>query len=183
MLFRSNICDCKNVPYQIQLRHNLTKSSELTRFATRNNLTVPSIVSLVYNDKIGQYAGNIKLSGLSSFANAKESWSVTFNLYCTGELNQFANRYNWILNVNIRRSTSGFTDSETNVIIYLLSSYICPQFDAKSFNVRMIINLSTGIAQINNSSFINSTNINDRINLFLSEAWLSDPNLAISIGA
>lgn len=179
---RENICDCKNVPYQIQLRHNLTKSSELTRFAARNNLTIPSIVTMIYNNKLNQYVGNIKLEGLSSFVNAKENWNVTFNLYCTGEWNQFANRYNWILNLNIKRSTVGFTNKETNIIIYLLSSYICPQFDASKFNVKISVNLTTLVTQVNNSSFINSTNVNDRISLFLSDAWLSDPNLAISIG-
>lgn len=180
---RKNICDCKNVPYQIQLRHNLTKSSELTRFALRNNLTIPSIVSLLYNEKIDQYFGSIKLEGLSSFVNAKEYWNVVFNLYCTGEYNQFSNRYNWILNLNIKRSTVGFNDVQTNVIVYVLSNYICPQFDANTFNVKVTVNLNTLVLQLNNSSFINSTNINDRINLFLSEAWKNDPNLIMSIGA
>ncbi len=180
---RETICDCKNVPYQIQLRHNLTKSSELTRFATRNNLSIPTIVSMTYSSKTGQYTGNIRLEGLSSFVNASETWSITFSLYCTGELNQFANRYNWILNLNIRRSTVGFIDKETNVIVYLLSSYICPQFDASKFKFTTNVNLSTLVTQINNSSFINSTNINDRISLFLSDAWLASPNLVMSVGA
>lgn len=180
---RENICDCINVPFQIQLRHNLTKSSELTRFASRNNLVIPSIVSMIYSDKTNQYTGNIKLQGLSSFVDANETWSITFSLYCTGELNQFANRYNWILNLNIKRSTVGFNDKETNVIVYLLSSYICPQFDASTFKFTANVNLNTLVTQINNSSFINSTNINDRIYLFLSEAWLSNPNLVISVGA
>ena len=180
---RETICDCKNVPYQIQLRHNLDKMSELTRFVYRNNLSLPSIISLIYNEKISQYSGNIRLSGLSSFVNANEVWNITFNLYCTGEKNQFANRYNWILNLNIKRSTVGFVDKETNVIIYLLSSYICPQFDASKFKFNVNLNLNTLTTQINNSSFINSSNINDRIGLFQSEAWLSSPYLIMSVGA
>jgi hypothetical protein len=179
---RENICDCKNVPYQIQLKHNLTKTSELTRFATRNDLSIPSIVSMVYNEKIGQYVGNIRLDGLSSFANAKEYWYITFNLYCTGELNQFSNRYNWILNTSIRRSTVGFVDKETSIIIYLLSSYICPQFDASKFRFSINVNLNTLVTTINNSSFINSSNVNDRIGLFLSDAWIASPNFVVSVG-
>lgn len=180
---RESICDCLNVPYIVQMSHNLTKSSELTRFALRNNLSIPTIVSMVYSSKTGQYTGNIRLQGLSSFVNASETWTITFNLYCTGELNQFANRYNWILNLNIKRFTVGFDSKETNVIVYLLSSYICPQSDSSTFRFTTSVNLSTLVTQINNSSFINSTNFNDRIGLFLSDAWLSNPNLVMSVGA
>ena len=138
---------------------------------------------MLYNNKLDKYVGNIRLTGTSSFTNASETWTVTFTLYCTGEYNQFANRYNWIFNTNIKKSTTGFGDKETNVIIYLLSSYICPQFDAKSIKFKANVNFNTLITQINNSPFINSTNINDRIGLFLSEAWKSDPNFYISVGA
>lgn len=179
---RENICDCKNTPFQLQLRHNLNKTSELTRFASKNNLTIPSIVTMLYNKQVEKYVGNIKLNGISSFANANESWSITFTLYCTGELNQFANRYNWILNTNIRKSTSGFGDKETNIIVYLLSSYICPQFDGKAIRFKTNVNINTLVTQVNNSSFVNSTNINDRINLFFSDAWKNDPNFYISVG-
>lgn len=180
---RQSICDCKNVPQQISLRHNLNKSSELTRFLTRNNLTIPSIVTMLYNKKIDKYSANINLEGFSSFVNAKEYWNIIFTMYCTGEYNSFAGRYNWILNMNIRRSTVGFGDKETNVITYLLSSYICPQFDASKFNFKVNINLNTLIVQVNNSSFINSVNINDGIGLFLSDAWKADPNITMAVGA
>lgn len=180
---RDTICDCKNIPYQIQLRHNLNTSSELTRFVTRNNLTLPTIVPLIFNQKISQYCGNISLQGLSSFANANEVWTISFNIYCTGEWNQFANRYNWILNLNVKRSTVGFYDKETNVIIYLLSNYICPQFDASKFKFSVSVNLNTLVTKVNNSSFINSSNLNDRIGLFASSAWLNNPNLVLSVGA
>jgi hypothetical protein len=142
---REDICDCLNVPYQVNLRHNLNKSSELTRFASRNNLSLPSILTMTYNEKIRQYSGNIRLEGISSFVNEKEYWYIVFNLYCTGEYNSFAQRYNWILNVNLKRSTVGYIDKETNVVIYLLSNYICPQFDASKFKFKVeilqIINL------------------------------------------
>lgn len=179
---REDICDCLNVPYQVNLRHNLTKSSELTRFVSRNSLSLPSIITMTYNEKIRQYSGNIRLEGISSFINEKEYWNIVFNLYCTGEYNSFAQRYNWILNINLKRSTVGFADKETNVVVYLLSSYICPQFDASKFKFKVNVNLNTLITQVNNSSFVNSTNVNDRISLFLSDAWLSDPNLVISVG-
>ena len=87
----------------------------------------------------------------------------------------------WYL--NIKRFTVGFDSKETNVIVYLLSSYICPQSDSSTFRFTTSVNLSTLVTQINNSSFINSTNFNDRIGLFLSDAWLSNPNLVMSVGA
>ena len=123
------------------------------------------------------------MQGLSSFANANEVWTISFNIYCTGEWNQFANRYNWILNLNVKRSTVGFYDKETNVIIYLLSNYICPQFDASKFKFSVSVNLNTLVTKVNNSSFINSSNLNDRIGLFASSAWLNNPNLVLSVGA
>jgi hypothetical protein len=179
---RSDICDCKNVPYQIQLRHNLTRSSELTRFTNRNNIVIPTIVSMTYNEIIGCYAGNLRFDGISSFVNKDESWYISFNLYCTGELNQFANRYNWIFSSVIRRSTVDFNDSETSIIIFLSSDYICPSFSANNFNFRTNLNVQTLNLQVNNTIFVNSSNINDRLNLFLSSAWLANPVLSFSIG-
>ena len=179
---RSNICDCENVPYRLSLRHNLNKSSELTRFLARNNLSIPTVVTMVYSEFLGYYTCNLKFSGISSFVNNSEDWYLSFNLYCTGELNKFANRYNWLFTLNIRRSTVGFASYETNVITYLLSSFICPQFNASSINFKTSLNISTSLLTVNKTVFVNSSNVNDGIKLFYSSAWLSDPNLIFSFG-
>jgi len=175
-------CGCISIPYETAFSHNLTKESEFTKFIKRNNFTIPPKIIFYYNDKISKYVGNLKYNGLSTTSNNLEKWEIVFELACTGYYNEFSNLYDWNFSISFKKTPNNSNSIDTKVVLLFKSSNICP-LNGASFDFRADANLSTKLLTVNGNTFlVNSVIVNDRIGLFKSVAWTSDPVLSLQVG-
>ena len=175
-------CGCISIPYETAFSHNLTKESEFTKFIKRNNFTIPPKIIFYYNDKISKYVGNLKYNGLSTTSNNLEKWEIVFELACTGYYNEFSKLYDWNFSISFKKTPNNSNSIDTKVVLLFKSSNICP-LNGASFDFRADANLSTKLLTVNGNTFlVNSVIVNDRIGLFKSVAWTSDPVLSLQVG-
>jgi hypothetical protein len=175
-------CGCTAIPYETAFSHNLTKENEFTKFIRRNNLSIPSKIIFYYNEKISKYVGNLRYRGLSTTSNNLENWNVTFELACTGYYNEFSKLYDWNFSISFKKTPYNSSPVDTKVVLLFNSSNICP-LNGLSFDFRADANLSTKLLIVNGNTFLaNSVIVNDRIGLFKSVAWTSDPVLSLQVG-
>lgn len=175
-------CGCISIPYETAFSHNLTKESEFTKFIKRNNFIIPPKIIFYYNDKISKYVGNLKYNGLSTTSNNLEKWEIVFELACTGYYNEFSKLYDWNFSISFKKTPNNSNSIDTKVVLLFKSSNICP-LNGASFDFRADANLSTKLLTVNGNTFlVNSVIVNDRIGLFKSVAWTSDPVLSLQVG-
>jgi hypothetical protein len=73
------------IPAVLDVKHNLNGLISLSRFLLRNNLTMPSI-TMQYRPRIGDWYGNLHLSGDSPEFDGEEKWTILMNLICSNEV-------------------------------------------------------------------------------------------------
>jgi hypothetical protein len=156
----------------------------LDKFLYRNNLSGSDIITLYYDNNNQHYFNTIKFNGLSLLEGNKESWNVTTTLNCTNQLDLNKNKL-WLFSCSVIRNiynSTKTTSLESKLAIFLPYNMICSKIDAIEFYNR--VNLSELVVYNKYKDKIINVNINvfkDKIKLFTSGNWLTDPYFNIFV--
>ena len=174
-------CACKNIPLKFSLVTNLDKSSEFKNFLNRSNITFDPIINVYYDQLNGLYLNAIHLIGRSSDGSAAEKWTIVVNMNCENDLDNFDTDFIWTLTLNIKRYVAGSNDLDTSVQVWLPAAVICPNSNGNALSFDLQVNVDTASGLLNNIYSVVNIFINDRIELFGSQGWKSDPILNLSV--
>jgi hypothetical protein len=181
----ANTCSCPTLKNVIYFSNSIfKKNSLLDKFLYRNNLSGSDIITLYYDNNNQHYFNTIKFNGLSLLEGNKESWNVTTTLNCTNQLDLNKNKL-WLFSCSVIRNiynSTKTTSLESKLAIFLPYNMICSKIDAIEFYNR--VNLSELVVYNKYKDKIINVNINvfkDKIKLFTSGNWLTDPYFNIFV--
>lgn len=172
-------CGCFNLYRRLSLITNLNKVSDFYYFLNRNGLTFNETLLAYYKENTGTYNYAQHFKGISSNVNAKETWTITSDISCAQDLDNFDDNQVWIFDLYIRKYTVGYNDLDTNIQIWIPSNLMCPATRGRQVYFDLQINVKTKTCLINDTTVIQNIFINDQIRLFKSTGWLDDPILTI----
>ena len=178
----SNIdkCGCKALPLKFTLATNFDKSSEFTNFLKRSNLTFNPNLSIYYDGYLGVYLHTTHLQGRNSDGSLSERWTITVNINCDNDLNDFNEEFVWTLNFFVKRYVAGTNDLDTNIQVWMPQSVICPSSSGYQIGFTLAINVQTEACLANSVVSLKNVFVNDRIELFNSVEWKASPILNLS---
>lgn len=173
-------CGCFNLPLKFVLQTNLDKQSSLTSFLQRSNLTFDPNLIVYYDEYSGIFLHNTHLVGRNNDGSAYERWYIVANLNCDNDIDNFDIESVWTLTIGIKKYVAGSNDLDTTIQIWLPASVICPSSGNRSMQFTLAVNVKTGSAIANQTTSIPNVFVNDRMELFNSVAWKSDPIININ---
>lgn len=179
----TKICGCNSLPYKILINHNLNKNSQFIQFIRRNNFAFPGSAVVLWNETLKRYNGIQRFQGVSINSNIIESWNIVYEMYCDGIENQFSGEYEWFLTVQFYKKSANLQNVDSKIVVLLNNTLTCPSSSGVNFFFRADANLNTKDVTVNRNTFLtNSVIVNDRIGIFSSGDWITNPILSFGVG-
>jgi len=181
----ASTCSCPTLKNVIYFSNSIfKKNSLLDKFLYRNNLSGSDVITLYYDNNNQHYFNTVKFDGLSLIEGNKENWSITTTLNCTNQLDLNKNKL-WLFSCSVTRNiynSKKTTSLESKLSIFLPYNMICSKIDSIEFYNR--VNLSELVIYNKYKDKIINLNVNvfkDKIKLFSSGDWLTDPHFNIFV--
>lgn len=186
-----NQCNCINLSRRLSLQTNLDTASDFTSFLTRNGLSFDPDLVFYYDDYSGKYTYSTYLSGigsqssgLSTGAAQPESWTISCDISCSNDLDNFDNDKIWVLNIFVQRKSlyvgTTYKTLDCSLQVWIPSAYFCPTNKSRQIYFSLQLNVKTKTCLANASVLLQNVFLNDQIGLFNSTGWLSNPVLVIN---
>lgn len=177
-------CACDPTPNRLQMSHNINATSQLKDFLFRNELSLPSQLNLIYNQRDNTWRSTRHFKGTGS--NANEKWSILFEWICN--LNPVSGideedgpatpdeRY-WKFSVLVKRDIDGNV-RESRVLYTFPAESACDNNQLR-FSFRINTNTKSVVAPTNLQ--VGDSIIYDGLGLFSGRDWQKKPNILINI--
>ena len=182
----ANSCDCGTMPINMSLTHNLNNSDRLSNFLTRNNLTFPKNIELIYNLTNYSWQANYHFKGYGDDGFSNEIWDIVFEWACTDEVGSMTVDQIWkfgfyskVKNIDKREY------HDTRILAIFNPTSVCPKvYNAIYYGFKLNTE-SKVITSVDTNKELNmNVDLNtcyDNIGLFTSDDWLANPVLVINI--
>ena len=179
----ANNCNCGVLPVDITLTHNFNDSDRLFNFLTRNGLTLPTTIDLIYSVISYSWQANYHFEGIGEDGISIELWSLVFEWSCTNEVGSMIFDQLWTFGfyANVKNLHTG-GKNDTRILLAFDPSEVCSNGLFYGFNLNTATKVVTPI------STETSLNVNvdlntcyDQIGLFTTIDWLENPVLTINI--
>ncbi len=175
-----NKCNCETLPLLIRMSHNMFQNNVFTQFVSQNNLTIPRVVPLLYNESNDSWQANLHFTGVSPASNSAETWSIVFELQCTDEvggINIGSNIWKFAF-LMLRKNLSTSESFDTRFIVGIVPDSTCSTGDLK-FNISYDTQIDSAI--VSPASVIYQVRMYDNIGLFRNRFWDENPELLINL--
>lgn len=185
-----NQCNCINLSRRLSLLTNLSTDSDFTSFLNRNGYTFDPDLVCYYNDFSASYGYSSHFKGVGSNSSGistglaqPETWTLSFDINCSNDLDNFDDDKIWVLNFYVQRKTlyagTTYKTLDCNLQIWMPSALFCPVNKNRQITFSLQINTQTKTCLVNGQTLLQNVFLNDQIGLFSSVGWLSSPVLTI----
>jgi alpha-tubulin suppressor-like RCC1 family protein len=168
-------CGCDQIPTYFGLSHNLNRPSIFYKYLQRNAITLPNTIPIYYDDIKKSFTNTLQFR--SSYE--AEKWTISIDLNCKNDLDNFDQDYIWTLNVLFKRMSPAAV-AETLVGIWIPSNSLCPVNANKFINFNISADVKQKIGIANNRTILPNVFVNDGIALFGSNSWIGNPFLNLA---
>lgn len=173
---------CTDLPYTLNMRHNVDVSNALTEFLLRNDYAIAEVLPLYYNTNNETWQHNIHLSGQSARGNYRERWDLLFEVKATDTLGgSTLGRKLWILGIRVtRKNLLTGADADTRILVAMMPEEICLTNELKF--VVQYDTLLDSIVLEPNAVVVYQKRLYDDIGLFKNYYWVNtDSVLEVSV--
>jgi hypothetical protein len=173
---------CTQMPVDMFFDHNLTNPSVLKNFLFRNNLSLDATQEMYYSDRLSNWVCNQHFYGVSDDNSNDETWRFTFEFACTdtiaGETASPVVKFSMLI---VRHNQGTGVTSQTRLLITIPPVSFCKYIN--NFKTSFTMNINTHTLLVTNSAniVIQSIIISDKIGIFSSSFWASNPILTIKL--
>ena len=182
----ANICGCLTLMNYVQFESNLlTKSSLLSDFIYRNNLTFDKTIRLYYNQATKAFYNSIKYEGIGLSSNDYEEWNIVPELACTNQLS-LTGDYLWNFSIFVSRKLYSNNilknNLETRFYVYIPSSLIYDSISLLEFDFEVDIKNLVVYNKFKEIIFnLEPRILKDNTKIFSSGSWITDPYLNLFV--
>lgn len=182
----TNICGCLTLMNYVQFESNLlTKSSLLSDFIYRNNLTFDKTIKLYYNQATKTFYNSIKYEGIGLSSSEHEEWNIVPELACTNQVS-LTGDYLWNFSIFVSRKLYSNNilknNLETRFYVYIPSSLAYDSIALLEFDLQ--VDTKNLIVYNNFKEIILNLEpriLKDNTKIFSSGAWITDPYLNLFV--
>jgi hypothetical protein len=173
-------CSCVGMTLSLSFMQNLTTNNLLSQFLTRNTLSVPRVLKLVYNKINDSWQTNLHYKGFSGNTTTRESWDLVFELQCIDSIGgEFIGRKIWRFSANIvRKNLTTLEDYDTKLLVGFFPDGVCR---TDTFRATIMAETQAGYVVVDPTSTIHHYVLYDNIGLFKNSYWTLNPELSFSI--
>jgi alpha-tubulin suppressor-like RCC1 family protein len=170
------MCDCQNLFQRFGLQHNLNRTSIFTDYLKRNNLKLPDILWVVFNENQMKYGSVYNF--VSSYET--EKWSLSIDIDCNNDLENFDQYAIWVVTIVFKRFVQPTKVTSSTISYWIPSTYFCPLSFASQINFSIKHNVKTNVCYVNSNNLLKNSYLNDAIGIFRSTGWNQYSNIEIS---
>lgn len=174
------MCNCTNLSRRLAIQTNLLKDSDFYFFLNRNGIVFDEQLICYYDQISGRYNYTNYNKGMGTTSPNFESWNIVVDISCNNDLDNFNVDYIWIFDLYFKKKTSNYNDLDANIQIWIPSAEFCPRNKSSQASFDLQINVIKKTCLLNRTILLKNIFINDRIGLFNSTGWMSDPILEIN---
>ena len=178
---------CDAFPYELYLENNFSNPGLLGNFLQRNGFEFSTLIPMIYSSRSNSWVGYQHFQGMSDDNKNDENWRFQFEFGCTNSpFGQEDATSSPVLKFSIlvtRKNLGTNYASDTRIIIVFSSADVCDI--VRNFKNDFVFSLNTKTTYINNPNGITplSVLLNDKIGLFKSTFWTTNPNLSFRMSA
>jgi hypothetical protein len=174
-------CGCIGLPLSLTFNHNMATNNKFSQFLLLNNITLPSILTMRYNNVNDLWQYNAHYRGQALNRLAMETWNLNFGLQCTSMIGSTPIGLSiWKLTMQLReRNLTTNEDFDTKIVVGFLPDQVCSA--GKDFKFKLTLDTVTQDSVISPASTIYQSLLYDNIGLFKEPYWLANPEFTMTV--
>lgn len=172
---------CGAMPLQIFLQNNLNNPSILYNFLQRNGYTFPNIITMNYNARLETWVSQLHYAGISD----NESWRFSFEMGCVTEYGAESTgtpAIKFAISI-MKKNIDTNTDYDTRIIVLFPSIEFCSTINNFLEDFPFSIDIKAFFVNAPNSIAPITVLVYDKIGIFSSTYWASNPNLNLRLSS
>lgn len=178
----STVCGtCTLMPRTIYMFHNFKYGAIFTDFLNRNGFTIPSPLTLHFNDRLQSWVGNFHLSGVgSNNFSTEESWRFSIQWSCLTDIynENISPAYKFSLLI-VRKDNVTGQEYDTRMFVIFPPDSLCLKIQNLNYDFNFSYNTSNNNIENNFNIPSGDTLLTDNILFFKSQYWVQNPNVKI----